>query len=85
MLFYCFSKPPLSSFPLVFLAFSCILLHEADSAAIPPASMPYEADSAAILPFMLLYGADSDALLQYFWSYEADHAAILRLSAFNFE
>ena len=52
--------------PLLFLAFSCILLHGADSASSLPFSMPHEADSAAILPFMLLYEADYDAMLHYF-------------------
>ena len=71
-----FSEPSYQLNPWIFLAFCCLLLHEADSAAILPASMPYEADSAAILPFMLPYEADSDALLQYFSPYEADRAAI---------
>ena len=85
LLFLCFADPLLPAFRLISLAFCCILLHEADSAASLPASMPYEADSDAILPFMLLYDADSGALLQYFSPYEADHAAILPIGAFSFE
>ena len=65
--------------PLMFLAFCCILLYEADSAAILPFNLLYEADSAAILPFMLLYETDSDAMLHDFLPYDADHAAILIL------
>ena len=71
-------------FPTLLLAakcidFLCILLHEADSAAILPFNLPYEADSAAIWPFVLLYEADSDAILHDFLPYEADHSAILLL------